>query len=103
MNDLPIVCTLTPSERRAREGDLLPGLIRRAELAEEIPDGRRYRFAPSSDALQAIVRVMDAERQCCRFLHFHLSVEPDLGPFWLDVTGPPGTPAFLEDMERTGH
>lgn len=99
MSDLPIACTLSASERRARKDDLLPALMKRAEHAEEIPDGRSYRFAASSDVLLAIARVMDAERQCCRFLFFHLTVEPDLGPFWLDVIGPPGTLEFLDEME----
>jgi hypothetical protein len=99
MSDLPIACTLSASERRARKDELLPGLLKRAEQTEEIPDGRRYRFAASSDVLLAIARVMDAERQCCRFLFFHLTVEPDLGPFWLDVIGPPGTLEFLDEME----
>jgi hypothetical protein len=41
-----------------------------------------------------IARVMDAERQCCRFLRFQLTVEPDGGPVLLDLTGPPGTREF---------
>jgi hypothetical protein len=53
------------------------------------------RFAAASELLQAIVTVIDAERQCCRFLQFELTLEPDGGPVWLSLTGPPGTPAFL--------
>ncbi len=36
-----------------------------------------------------------AERRCCRFLQFVLTMEPDEGPVWLEVTGPPGTAEFL--------
>jgi hypothetical protein len=46
--------------------------------------------------------VIDAERQCCRFLRFQLTVEPDLGPMWLEVAGPPGTADFLTDLLGKG-
>jgi hypothetical protein len=50
--------------------------------------------------LDLIARAIDAERQCCRFLTFHLTVEPDLGAFVLDLTGPSGTRDFLSDLLR---
>jgi hypothetical protein len=96
--DLPIACTLTSAELRARREELLPGLARLADRAEEIPQGRRYRFAPTSEILQAITRAIDRERQCCRFFRFHLTVEPDGGPFSLEVTGPAGTGEFLAEL-----
>ncbi len=99
MTDSRIACTLTPSDLRAKKNDLLPGLLRVAEHAEEVSNGYRYRFAASSETLQTIARVIDAERQCCRFFRFQLSVEPDLGPMWLEVTGPAGTRQFLADLD----
>jgi hypothetical protein len=48
--------------------------------------------------LAAVVATINAERQCCRFLRFVLTVEPDGGALWLDITGPPGTIAFLEAL-----
>lgn len=41
---------------------------------------------------------MENERQCCRFFRFRLTIEPDLGPFWLEVTGPPGVKEFLSEL-----
>jgi hypothetical protein len=46
----------------------------------------------------AAVRTIDAERQCCRFLKFALTVEPDAGDVWLEVTGPDGTTEFLSTL-----
>jgi hypothetical protein len=74
---------------------LLAGLLKAAERADETDAGYRFRFAASSEALAQIANVIDAERQCCRFLRFQLTVEPDLGPMWLEVAGPPGTTGFL--------
>jgi hypothetical protein len=42
--------------------------------------------------------MVDAERQCCRFLQFTVTVEPDDGPVTLDLAGPPGTREFLAAM-----
>lgn len=95
MNNLPIACTLTPETVATRKAELLPGLFRRAEITEPIPDGYRLRFAPSGEMLQAIVSAIDAERQCCRFLRFQLTVEPDEGPLVLTLSGLPGTREFV--------
>jgi hypothetical protein len=96
--DLPIICTLTPDDLRQRQADLLPGLIARAEECVEVADGYRLRFPPTADVLQTIVGVIDTERTCCQFLKFQLTVEPGLGPVWLEVTGPPGTSGFLQAL-----
>lgn len=95
MNNLPIVCTLTPETVATRKAQLLPGLFRRAETTEPTPDGYRLRFAPSGEMLQTLVAAIDAERQCCRFLRFDLTVEPDAGPLVLTLSGPPGAREFL--------
>jgi len=95
MDDIPIVCTLSPETVATRRGELLPGLVRQAEAVENLPDGLRLRFAPSDDTLAAITRTIAAERLCCRFLRFELSVAPDGGPFFLSVRGPEGAHDFL--------
>ena len=95
MGDLPIVCTLTPGEMQERKASLLPGILARADGIEPLAQGYRVRFAASSETLQAIAAMIDAERRCCRFLRFQLTIEPDEGPLVLDVTGPPGTRDFL--------
>jgi hypothetical protein len=98
MNETPIVCELTPAEITARRATLLPGLLTRAEEWMPLADGFRWRFAASAACLAAVVETIDAERQCCRFLRFVLTVEPDGGPMWLEITGPQGTSEFLESL-----
>jgi amino-acid N-acetyltransferase len=102
LEPLPIVCTLTPSDLQGRRDDLLVGLLKTAERLEATDAGYRFQFAASSQAVAHIGKVIDAERQCCRFLRFQLTVEPDLGPMWLEVSGPPGTADFLTEMLVTG-
>ena len=98
MPDLPIACTLQSGELTARAADLLPGVARLATSRLPIKDGYRFEFVASSECLRTIVAMIDAERQCCRFMRFQLAVEPGGGPVRLDVTGPAGTEAFLAGL-----
>ena len=95
MADLPIVCTLSPEALEARREGLLSELLRRSAGHEVLPKGLRLRFPASSETLSSIARAVDAERHCCRFLRFTITVEPDEGPVTLDLTGPEGTREFV--------
>ncbi len=95
MPDLPILCTLTPGALSARREGLLAELLRRSTGRELLPEGLRLRFAASGETLASIARAVEAERHCCRFLRFTVTVEPDDGPLTLDLTGPRGTREFV--------
>jgi hypothetical protein len=98
MDDQVVVCSLSPSARQARRENLLKELLGRAQERHELPNGYRLSFLPRADVLASIASMIEAERQCCRFLRFTLTVEPDAGPIVLDVTGPAGTREFLAAM-----
>jgi hypothetical protein len=98
MSKLPIACTLGPAALKARREDLLGTLVRRAEEWTDLANGYRIRFAPAGDMLITIAAVLEAERQCCRFLTFQITAEPDGGPIWLELSGPPGTREFLAGL-----
>jgi hypothetical protein len=98
MRDLPVACTLSADELSTRRDGLLPGLITLALDRVPLDDGCRLTFVPAAGLLDAIARVIDAERQCCRFLRFQLVVEQDGAPVTLEVTGPRGTKEFLADL-----
>ncbi len=46
-----LACTLTPDALAARRAGLLSDLLRRTEGREDLPEGLRLRFAPTSDTL----------------------------------------------------
>ena len=98
MATIPIACTLSPAALEARKANLLSVLLSRADERRDLPDGYRLQFASESEVLSLIAQTIDAERQCCRFVRFTLSLEPDDGPILLDLTGPPGTREFLAAM-----
>jgi len=95
MADLPIACTLTAEALRARRDGVLTDLAGRAERRVDLADGLRLEFAPSADTIALIAQAVEAERHCCRFLRFGITVEPDGGPVFLELTGPAGTRDFL--------
>ena len=95
MNDLPIACTLSDPDFRARRDGILAGLRRDAVEQRPIPDGVELRFAPVPGQLARLVEVLELERQCCAFLEMRLTVPPGEGPFRLELSGPPGTAEFL--------
>ena len=98
MAELPIACTLTPEALRTRREVLLMDLVERAVRREDLSDGLRLEFAVSGDTIDLIARAVEAERHCCRFLRFAMIVEPDSGPLFLELTGPPGTRNFMSGL-----
>ena len=98
MTDLPIACTLTPTELQSRGAQLLPGLVARAIGRVPVTNGFRWAFAPTEGLLAELAHVIEAERRCCRFLRFAVAAEPDGGQISLEVTGPPGTARFLDQL-----
>jgi hypothetical protein len=101
MSDRPIACTLSPEALKARRENLLEALLQRSTERTETPEGFRLRFTADGQILAEIARTVDAERQCCRFLSFTITVSPDGGPITLDLTGPAGTREFLAAMFGT--
>ena len=97
-SDRPIFCTLQPGELNAKAMQLLPGIAGQATRCMKIENGYRLEFNAGRPPLMDIVRMVDAERQCCRFLRFVLTAEPDEGPIALELTGPPGAREFLDGM-----
>jgi hypothetical protein len=98
MSDLPVACTLDPAALTARREGLLSALLRRANTHEELATGHRLRFEAGDDTLALIARTVEAERRCCRFLRFQITVEPDGGPIVLELTGPAGTREFVSAL-----
>jgi hypothetical protein len=98
----PVACTLLPDQLNTRRAELLPGLAARAKSCARIADGYQLKFEATGDVLHAIASVIAAERLCCRFLGFQVTVEPDDGPIRLDVSGPAGTTQLLGDLLDRG-
>jgi hypothetical protein len=95
--DPPIVCTLTEVELRERRRTVLESIRKSAIDVTPTVDGCSYHFKATSEVLAQLSRLVDLERQCCQFLTYKIVVEP-LQPIRLEVTGPPGARAMIEDL-----
>ena len=94
-HDIPVACSLSNAELRKREASLI-ALFKSAVIAtEELSDGYLFQLPGDSQSLAAVAELIAAERECCRFLAFQLTMPPNLGPMTLRVTGPPGAKEFL--------
>jgi hypothetical protein len=98
MSDLPVACSLSQEALASRRRGLLTDLLARADAHDELDSGHRLSFLASDDTLTLIARTVAAERHCCQFLRFQLTVEPGGGPVTLELTGPKGTREFLAAM-----
>jgi hypothetical protein len=91
-------CSLTPSELATQRDKLIPGLFDRAESAEGIENGIRFRFTPQPNLIVELATLIETENACCGFLAFQLLTEGEEGPITLVVTGPPGTAEMLRKL-----
>lgn len=96
MKPMPMACSLDGAALARRQTELASSLLADAVRTEALSDGYRWQFRSSDGLLGRLAAVIDAERQCCRFLRFALNAEPDLGVVTLEVTGPTGSREFLE-------
>jgi hypothetical protein len=94
--ELPLACSLDAAALARRQNDLRAGVLSEAEAVEALPNGYCWRFAHATDLFARLGPIIDAERHCCRFLQFTVTADADQGNVTMEVTGPAGTPEFLE-------
>jgi hypothetical protein len=95
--DIPLACTLSESEQKARSTEL-NDLFKHVQHINELADGYALRFPGSDTCADTLVQYITYERACCPFFTFALVFEPKLGSIWLHLRGPEGVKAIVEDM-----
>ena len=100
MDGTPVTvsCTLSPEALAARRDNLLAKVAALARVNQPTEAGRRFEFDASDDTLALIASMIQAERKCCQFLQFHLTVPAAGRPMALELMGPAGTREFLDAM-----
>ena len=91
-----VSCTLSPDALAARRQNLLAKVAAAARVNTPTVDGRRFEFDGTDEMLALITSMIQAERKCCEFLQFQLTISPAGGPIALELTGPAGTREFLD-------
>lgn len=98
LDSLPVACSLLESELQERRRDVLAKARSVVAEVKEMSDGFAYRFPSDGAWIRELADLVAFEHQCCPFLRFRLTVEPDDGPIWLELTGPQGTKEFLAEI-----
>ena len=93
---LPIACSLTDAAFRARRETVQRDLFAGRRSSDPTGDGYRFRFPPDDGWLERIAVFVLAERQCCPFLTFRIVVPAGGDGIDLELSGPAGTQAFIE-------
>lgn len=83
-----VACRLTDAELRERRSSLLRVVGAAVQETREIEGGLAFGFPADERWLDDLATVVRLERQCCPFLTFRIVAGPELGPFWLEITGP---------------
>ena len=96
--ETPIACRLTDAEFREREAFLLERFKAAVSTVTELPDGFAFQAAGDKTWIALLAELMVAERECCPFLRFELTAEPNMGSVTISVTGPPGAKPFLKKL-----
>ncbi len=94
----PVACRLRDSEFRRREATLLAQFKRAVVATEELPDGCVFHVPGDRKCMEVVWETILAERECCPFLTFELTAQPNMGPVSVRVTGPAGTKDFLKTI-----
>ena len=96
--DVPGACCLSGAELRKRVATLLARFESAVIATEELPDGYVFRVSGETNSLAVVCETIVAERECCPFLTFELTAQPNMGPVSVRVTGPAGTKDFLKTI-----
>jgi hypothetical protein len=95
---LPVACSLTDAELQERRRDVLQKLRSAVVEVLEIEDGYVYQFPSKTLAITELAKLVELEHECCHFLKFRLTVEPNDALIRLEITGPQGTKDFLAEI-----
>jgi hypothetical protein len=97
-DEIPVACCLSDEELRNREATLLAQFKAGLIGSEELHDGYVFRVPGDKKWIALVSELIVAERECCPFLKFELSMEPGMGPVSVRMTGPDGTKEFLRSI-----
>src|ERR1700674_1704740 len=97
-DDVRVACCLSAAELRKREATLLARFKSAVIATEELPEGYVFRLLGDKRCMAVVWELIVAERECCPFLTFELTAQPNMGPVSVRVTGPARAKDFLKTI-----
>ena len=94
--DKVVSCKLAPPELQKHKAEVIALLKANVLERKELTNGYRYSFKGSDQTLDDLIAFIKAERACCGFFTFQLSIEDEATNVTLAITGPEGTKEFIQ-------
>lgn len=79
-------CRLAADEMTRRVAEV-SDLLQQATEIQECDDGYVFEFPGNAAAARRLLEFINAERQCCPFISFELTFQPDQGPIGVRIGG----------------
>lgn len=90
-----IACTLSDGELNERVNFISQEVLSGISATVELEDGIELQFPGDESWLHKLTALIAAERKCCTFLHFEMSLLPNHGPILLRLRGESEAKEFL--------
>ncbi|QYH39219.1 MULTISPECIES: hypothetical protein [Cytophagales] len=97
MDENKISCKLATPELRQRKATVIASLKEMVLEKQELVNGFMYKFDGSDQTLDLLNDFIKTERLCCDFFTFSLTIANQDSPVWLELAGPEGVKAFIEN------
>ncbi len=94
-SNLPVACTLSAAELRARGEDVVAPLFARAQRVEETLDGYCFAFPAEAGGVRDLLEFVLSERDCCPFFTVELAFPSPHESVWLTLRGGAGVKEFV--------
>ena len=95
----PFACdtlALDPVARKRHFDVLGPELVAKRLAVRELSDGYEFTFPSDPATYRDVAEWIGGEKACCPFFNFSLNVAAEHGLMKLQITGRPGTKAFMQ-------
>ncbi|MCE3228689.1 MAG: hypothetical protein K0S32_3240 [Bacteroidetes bacterium] len=89
-------CKLTSPELQKRKETVIEDLRKQVLGKKELTNGYAFKFKGNDETIDQLITFIKAERQCCDFFTFNLSVNGNPDELWLEITGAEGAKDFIK-------
>ena len=91
-----LACQLTSPELVKRKRTVLAELKRQVLESKETANGFTYKFKGGDGIIDQLTEFVKAERQCCPFFTFTVTIGKESEGVWLELAGPLGAKEFIK-------
>jgi hypothetical protein len=97
-DDTPIACDLSVLDNPERHKQRAEALFEQRVEVREVSSGVALRFPGTMEHAERALDFISRERQCCPFLTFSVTVEPERRGVWLFLGGDEQTASYIQNQ-----